>query len=103
VGVEDIFVAEAWETGGNLAGRMLFGPDGTLYVTVGDRDRVCCNGTDDISCGSRRGDWATRRQDLAAARRRIDSTRQSLRRAAGRALRSGGAAPEGTILRIEPN
>lgn len=49
VGVEDIFVAEAWETGGNLAGRMLFGPDGTLYVTVGDRDRVCCNGTDDIS------------------------------------------------------
>jgi len=47
--VHDIFVADAWETGGNLAGRMLFGPDGSLYVTVGDRDRVCCNGTDDNS------------------------------------------------------
>jgi len=47
--VRDIFVADAWETGGNLAGRIMFGPDGSLYVTVGDRDRVCCNGTDDNS------------------------------------------------------
>ena len=47
--VNEIFVADAWETGGNLAGRMLFGPDRTLYVTVGDRDRICCNGTDDNS------------------------------------------------------
>ncbi len=48
-GVRDVFVADAWETGGNLAGRIMFGPDQTLYVTVGDRDRICCNGTDDNS------------------------------------------------------
>ena len=47
--VKDVFVADAWETSGNLAGRMLFGPDGTLYVTVGDRDRLCCTGTEDNS------------------------------------------------------
>ena len=41
--VEEIFVADAWETGGNIAGRVYFGPDGMLYVTVGDRDRICCN------------------------------------------------------------
>jgi glucose/arabinose dehydrogenase len=47
--VQEIFVADAWETGGNLAGRILFGPDASLYITVGDRDRICCNGTDDNS------------------------------------------------------
>ena len=47
--VRDVFVADAWEASGNLAGRMLFGPDGTLYVTVGDRDRLCCTGTEDNS------------------------------------------------------
>jgi glucose/arabinose dehydrogenase len=47
--VSEIFVADAWETGGNLAGKILFGPDNSLYVTVGDRDRICCNGTDDNS------------------------------------------------------
>jgi glucose/arabinose dehydrogenase len=47
--VQEIFVADAWETGGNLAGRVFFTPDGYLYVTVGDRDRICCNGTDDNS------------------------------------------------------
>jgi aldose sugar dehydrogenase len=47
--VREIFVADAWETSGNLAGRMLFGPDATLYVTVGDRDRLCCTGTEDNS------------------------------------------------------
>jgi aldose sugar dehydrogenase len=47
--VQEIFVADAWETSGNLAGKMLFGPDGTLYVTVGDRDRICCTGTEDNS------------------------------------------------------
>ena len=46
---KEIFVAEAWETSGNLAGRLLFGPDGSLYVTVGDRDRLCCIGKDDNS------------------------------------------------------
>jgi glucose/arabinose dehydrogenase len=54
VDVKDIFVADAWDTGGNLAGRMLLGPDNSLYLTVGDQDRICCNaqqlrpdGTDD--------------------------------------------------------
>jgi len=40
--VQEIFVADAWETGGNLGGRMLFAADNTLFVTVGDRDRLCC-------------------------------------------------------------
>jgi len=47
--VREIFVADAWETGGNLGGKILFGPDETLYVTVGDRDRLCCTGTEDNS------------------------------------------------------
>lgn len=47
--VQEIFVADAWETGGNLAGRIYFAPDGMLYVTVGDRDRLCCTGTEDNS------------------------------------------------------
>jgi glucose/arabinose dehydrogenase len=47
--VQEIFVADAWETGGNLAGRIFFTPDGMLYVTVGDRDRLCCTGTEDNS------------------------------------------------------
>jgi glucose/arabinose dehydrogenase len=47
--VKEIFVADAWETGGNLAGRIYFGPDAMLYVTIGDRDRLCCNGGEDNS------------------------------------------------------
>jgi glucose/arabinose dehydrogenase len=47
--VEEIFVADAWETGGNLAGRIFFGSDASLYVTIGDRDRICCNGGEDTS------------------------------------------------------
>jgi aldose sugar dehydrogenase len=47
--VQEIFVVDAWETGGNLAGRVFLTPDGYLYVTVGDRDRICCNGSDDNS------------------------------------------------------
>jgi aldose sugar dehydrogenase len=41
--VREVFVADAWETGGNMAGRVFFGRDGMLYVTIGDRDRICCN------------------------------------------------------------
>jgi len=48
-GVKQIFVADAWESSGNMGGKLLFGPDGTLYVTVGDRDRLCCTGTEDNS------------------------------------------------------
>jgi glucose/arabinose dehydrogenase len=47
--VSEIFVADAWESSGNLAGRLLFGRDNTLFVTVGDRDRLCCIGKDDYS------------------------------------------------------
>jgi glucose/arabinose dehydrogenase len=47
--VREIFAADAWEAGGNMAGKILFGPDGTLFVTVGDRDRLCCTGTEDNS------------------------------------------------------
>jgi glucose/arabinose dehydrogenase len=43
--VRDIFIADAWvrpdtevANGSSYAGRMAFGPDGMLYVTVGDRD-----------------------------------------------------------------
>jgi len=41
--IQEIFVADAWEKGGNLAGRVFFGKDKNLYVTIGDRDRICCN------------------------------------------------------------
>ena len=36
--VQEIFVADAWANGGNIGGRILFGPDASLYITVGDRD-----------------------------------------------------------------
>jgi aldose sugar dehydrogenase len=47
--VQEIFVADAWETDGNMAGRLFFGPGNSLYVTIGDRDRLCCIGRDDNS------------------------------------------------------
>jgi glucose/arabinose dehydrogenase len=47
--VKEIFVADAWETSGNTAGRLFFGPAGMLFFTVGDRDRLCCTGTEDNS------------------------------------------------------
>ena len=45
--IHDIFVADAWEPGGALAGRAAFGPDGMVYLAVGDRDRFVT--TDDSS------------------------------------------------------
>jgi glucose/arabinose dehydrogenase len=50
VDAEEIFVAEAWLNASVAwVGRMEFGPDKTLYVTVGDRDPLCCGPTDDDS------------------------------------------------------
>jgi glucose/arabinose dehydrogenase len=50
VDVEEIFVADAWENARMAyTGRMEFGPDKTLYVSVGDRDRLCCGPQDDNS------------------------------------------------------
>ncbi len=34
--VEEIFIAEPWIPGGPMAGRLAFGPDGLLYLTVND-------------------------------------------------------------------
>jgi len=45
--VHEIFVADAWEPGGALAGRAAFGPNGMVYLAVGDRDRFVT--TDDKS------------------------------------------------------
>jgi glucose/arabinose dehydrogenase len=49
--VKEIFVADAWESSGNTAARVFFGPGGMLFLTVGDRDRLCClnNGKEDNS------------------------------------------------------
>jgi glucose/arabinose dehydrogenase len=46
---QEIFVSDAWESYGANPGRMLFGRDRTLYVTVGDRDRYCCDGSENNS------------------------------------------------------
>lgn len=51
--IEEILVADTWETGGNLAGGMLLGSDDTLYVGR-RRDRICGNGSEDNSLRMRR-------------------------------------------------
>jgi aldose sugar dehydrogenase len=56
VGFQEIFVAEAWDTSGANPGRMMFLRDGTLLVTVGDRDRFCCDGSEDTSLRMRAQD-----------------------------------------------
>ena len=45
--VAEIFVADAWASSASLgiAGRIMFGPNSTLYVAIGDRDLLY--GTDD--------------------------------------------------------
>src|ERR1700735_564915 len=41
---KDILVTEAWESPlGTYSGRMIFGPDGMLYISVGDRDGTTSN------------------------------------------------------------
>jgi glucose/arabinose dehydrogenase len=45
----DLCLPTHGKPGATLRGRILLGPDASLYVTVGDRDRICCNGTDDNS------------------------------------------------------
>ena len=50
--VKEILVTEAWESPlGTYGGRMIFGPDGMLYISVGDRDGTTSN---DISVPVRR-------------------------------------------------
>jgi glucose/arabinose dehydrogenase len=50
VDTKEIFVADAWENARMAyTGRMEFGPDKTLYISVGDRDRLCCVQQDDNS------------------------------------------------------
>jgi glucose/arabinose dehydrogenase len=46
---QEIFVSDAWESYGANPGRLLFGRDGTLYITIGDRDRYCCDGSENNS------------------------------------------------------
>jgi len=42
--VKEILVTEAWESPlGTYGGRMIFGPDGMLYISVGDRDGTTSN------------------------------------------------------------
>jgi glucose/arabinose dehydrogenase len=50
VDVEEIFVADAWGPARMaFTGRMRFGPDGMIYMTIGDRDGLCCGPVDDNS------------------------------------------------------
>ena len=90
--VDEIFVADAWGSGAT-AGRAEFGPDGMLYLTVGDRDAG--NLTDDSSYRMLAQHLDNRRrQGLAASRRRHGSARQSVRRP--RRCASGRSTPTGT-------
>jgi len=76
--VREIFVADAWEPGGALAGRAAFGPDGMVYLAVGDRDRFVT--TDDNNARMLAQDLGNDAGEGAAdPRRRRHSNRQSVR------------------------
>jgi len=55
----EIFVADAWQGGGNHGGRMLFARDGALFLTIGDRDPRCCDGSNDNSLRMKAQDLGT--------------------------------------------
>ena len=59
IGFQEIFVTEGWDTSGANPGRMMFLRDGTLLVTVGDRDRFCCDGSEDTSLRMRAQDLSS--------------------------------------------
>ena len=46
---KEIFVTDGWANFGANPGQLLFMRDGTLLITVGDRDGLCCNGSEDTS------------------------------------------------------
>jgi glucose/arabinose dehydrogenase len=46
---KEVFAAEAWEKSGANPGRIMFLRDGTLLLTVGDRDGFCCDGSENTS------------------------------------------------------
>jgi glucose/arabinose dehydrogenase len=46
---KEIFAAEAWGTFGANPGQLFFMRDGTLLLTVGDRDGFCCDGSENTS------------------------------------------------------
>jgi len=46
---KELFVADAWDKSGANPGRTMFLRDGTILLTVGDRDGLCCNGSEDTS------------------------------------------------------
>ena len=46
--VEEIFVADGWMSGGPIAGRAEFGPDGMIYLTLNDQDRSFSTDDDSV-------------------------------------------------------
>ena len=87
-GFKELFVAEAWDKSGANPGQIMFLRDGTILMTVGDRDGFCCNGSEDTSQRMQGAGARQRlRQDPAPARRRQHPARQPLRRTPGRAAR----------------